>query len=503
MEGFVELDEERLKRINLLKSSLEVVDYAISDFKEKRKYGENLHSSMKSESFSGVLPLQRKNTVQPLTENVKDESYVINSNAAQWSTCTLCFAEMEYSKVRKHMSSQCPQRKIECNDCKILIPYCEFSKHIAKYCEFAKRRKEMARQHMMKKEEKLLQARKELGELLENKLSLKAKLQTSTQQEALEQNMIQQQQNEISLQRPPSPPKSALCDLCGENIRIIDMHRHQTESCVGRVVYCPNRRLGCSEKLAVRDVDFHLQTTCVVEVHKLMLIEKSYKRLEPIKCPGCGKIFPLRFLRRHELEECENRRVHCKNHPFGCNYMVRLKERDKHEKVDDLNYTRYCLQLGGFGSHIDIHESDVKSDWTSEFWIFRPTYEDSARHHIRLLHYAIRDFCHCLCKEFIVGYHVKNYVMCLKSGRTFSMNTNVASMTLMDQKADRKNMMIELERLVAIYEEVIYVLTYHAQRLGKILTSILFSIEKFGGFDDVPISVAVSAKKEEKKRMIM
>jgi hypothetical protein len=71
-------------------------------------------------------------------------------------------------------------------------------------------------------------------------------------------------------------------------------------------------------------------------------------------------------LRKHERELCSNRRVHCRNHPLGCNVMVRLKERAQHERVDGTRAERTALYMPGHGAHMAIREADIACPWTAE-----------------------------------------------------------------------------------------------------------------------------------------
>ena len=49
------------------------------------------------------------------------------------------------------------------------------------------------------------------------------------------------------------------------------------------------------------------------------------------KGPGCGEVLSLSKLQRHQREDCENRKVPCKNWEYGCRCLVRIVDRARHE----------------------------------------------------------------------------------------------------------------------------------------------------------------------------
>ena len=72
------------------------------------------------------------------------------------------------------------------------------------------------------------------------------------------------------------------------------------------------------------------------------------------------------LLRKHERELCANRRVRCRNHPLGCQVMVRLRERHHHERVDGNKAVRTALYMGSHGAHLALREDDLPCPWTAE-----------------------------------------------------------------------------------------------------------------------------------------
>lgn len=85
-----------------------------------------------------------------------------------------------------------------------------------------------------------------------------------------------------------------------------------------------------------------------------------------MKCPACGELVPLMYLRKHERELCGNRRVHCRNHALGCGVMVRMKDRALHEQVDGSKAVRSALYLPSHGAHLAVKEDDLPCPWTAE-----------------------------------------------------------------------------------------------------------------------------------------
>ena len=98
----------------------------------------------------------------------------------------------------------------------------------------------------------------------------------------------------------------------------------------------------------------------------IILLIVLFHFVELVKCPGCGEQVPLMSLRKHERELCVNRRVHCRNHPLGCNVMVRLKDRALHEQVDDSKALRSALFMPSHGAHLSVAEDDISCPWTAE-----------------------------------------------------------------------------------------------------------------------------------------
>lgn len=168
------------------------------------------------------------------------------------------------------------------------------------------------------------------------------------------------------------------------------LQTHISQECPMRSVCCPNRQFGCRETVAIGKIQQHLKSQCVYEKLKDELIKKSKQRRELVLCPGCGERQPLMLLKKHEQNECGNRRVPCRNWHLGCPVQVRMNERYLHEDVTIDNSLRSCLYLGGCGARMNLEEDDIVPPWTVELWIYRPTAEESSKYYIReLIHWRL------------------------------------------------------------------------------------------------------------------
>ena len=138
-----------------------------------------------------------------------------------------------------------------------------------------------------------------------------------------------------------------------------------------------------SETCPFNLLDEHLAKDCVVEKMKSQLVANALARCAPVKCNGCGKLVQLKHLNKHEVDECVNRKVPCRNAHLRCQVMVRAKERARHEQVDGKAKVRYCIYLGGEGAHFDLGEDDLRCPWTVEMWIYRPSAREAVKQHVR------------------------------------------------------------------------------------------------------------------------
>jgi hypothetical protein len=222
--------------------------------------------------------------------------------------------------------------------------------------------------------------------------------------------------------------KHFICKNCNEPVEETMWTEHHESLCRNRIIFCPNKRLGCCAQILLSRVYYHLNvqavdkdraaqglpiiaepsedmfaiqhkkllmtttkptspddidTTellasideygCTVERRKDVLVERSKKRRELVMCSGCGEMVQLLYLKRHERELCANRKVPCRNQCVGCNVMVRLKERGLHESVFQGRQTRSCLYLSGECTQLAILEDDIPAPWTAEFWVYKPS----------------------------------------------------------------------------------------------------------------------------------
>jgi len=107
---------------------------------------------------------------------------------------------------------------------------------------------------------------------------------------------------------------------------------------------------------------------------------QSQARQVLIECPGCGEILALAKLPRHQREECENRKVPCKNFEYGCPCLVRVRDRARHEDASSLIRPRSCLWFGGpqAANRVALDEEDLAPPWTAEYWVWRPPCAEAA-----------------------------------------------------------------------------------------------------------------------------
>lgn len=247
-------------------------------------------------------------------------------------------------------------------------------RHLDKECEVVRKRKLLLEEAARRKHEEEQKRLRELEERLhQQRQEAKARLEALMQQQKLEPNGS----NEFA-STGTAPPVEAVqstftsCPLCGESLRQSQLRDHLSNQCFRRPVVCPNCSVGCKQhSIPLYLLQDHLRSDCVVERHREDMIRKSNERRETVQCPGCGLMVALMDFRRHEVELCANRKVHCRNHALGCCVMVRLKERNLHEVVDGRKYTRNCLHLNGQGAHLVLDEDDVPCPWTAEYWLYR------------------------------------------------------------------------------------------------------------------------------------
>ena len=121
----------------------------------------------------------------------------------------------------------------------------------------------------------------------------------------------------------------------------------------------------------------------MIEKLKNDMIAKAEARCVLVKCIGCGQSFEVKHLANHEINDCVQRKVPCRNSHLGCETMVRAKDRHKHEEVDGKAKIRYSLYLSGEATYLDLSEDDIRCPWTCEFWIYRVSARESVKQHIR------------------------------------------------------------------------------------------------------------------------
>lgn len=156
------------------------------------------------------------------------------------------------------------------------------------------------------------------------------------------------------------------CPLCASNIRESQLLIHCKEECNNRLIMCPNYGFGCYlNNIPFSAVKDHILNECPAEKQREEMCARSHHRNTLILCASCGEKVSVRGYRQHELKECINRLVPCKNQHLGCQVLVPLKDRRKHEYVDE-HFARYSLYLCGHGSYLHLAETDIACPWTAE-----------------------------------------------------------------------------------------------------------------------------------------
>lgn len=129
-------------------------------------------------------------------------------------------------------------------------------------------------------------------------------------------------------------------------------------------------RLQCNEPKAC---EFELPPDSYRDVRAERSRRRSSQLLE---CPNsCGKEVHQKMMEDHLGVDCPNRKVPCKNCEFGCPVMVRVRDRDNHENVDELLRPRSALELSGDIGYVAVSSDDIKPPWTAEFWVLRASSE--------------------------------------------------------------------------------------------------------------------------------
>lgn len=426
----------------------------------------------------------------------------IDTNSKQMSVCPHCFEELGFSKLRSHINNYCPEKKIICLDCQSAFSSSFMKEHIAKECSGAKKRRLLAQRAVTRKilSANTITASNNIEPIIEYEGEL-SNQKISNQLENFETPSVDV--NETS-NNEAAQQHVSICDKCGISIRSSKMPTHLMKECKYRLVYCPNRRLGCEMEMALNGITRHLNSGfCVVEERKLELISQSEQRLEQVACPACGELQQLRYLKKHEVEQCDNRRVNCRNQCLGCSVMVRVKDRAKHEHVDGQRSIRRCICFGNEGVYLDINEDDIACPaWTAEFWIFRSSMQDAAKAAIRRMHRLLPAFISACNIEQQVARLVDMHISCLRDNtpdplpaladKDKSDSTEFSS--ALSTGEERMAIVTRLQSLVVIYDDAVLASCSAAQLLGIAVSAAYSAMEEMqsslpGYLGDISISL--------------
>ena len=380
-------DEE--KRLHLL-SKIEAIDKTLREVKD----GKSFKVSQASLAPEVSVPHS------PRTDN----SYIIDTTAPQRTTCPHCFEVLPVRELRAHIQKFCTQKMVQCQEhgCNAILPQNEMKEHIKNGCVAAKKRRVLATVSIKRKEEQQKEALLRI-EAMRSKPALPFQQQNNYEDISSDLNAdrVSTPEDDIHHCRPKPPPLEMAmvqCDKCKDMLPTDTLKVHCKE-CRFRLIFCSNRHLGCMDEVPFCELHQHLRKSCPVEKHKNELVLRSRKRRKVVKCPGCGDGFELQYLRHHESNECPNRKVPCRNHALGCNFIVRLKDRKGHEDVNTGIKPRPCLFFDGQDTRMMIEEDDITPPWTAQFWIYRPSLLESGRCHVREVKRLGKLFRECALQE--------------------------------------------------------------------------------------------------------
>jgi len=457
---FIDYDPEEQREIESLKNKLRIVDGAISIVKGQNKnniistQSQQLKPIIKNkildvngnEIINNDIILKEKEYVtlgRKLLADM-DQSYKIDTTSLQRVSCQLCGTEIDMTRIKSHEMNECKERKITCPEigCGSVFPASLLKRHLAKECVTAKQRRKMAASAAIRK----------------------------------------QRQDEVIIPPPPPLPQQesprpgsvetdtvmslpVLCSDCKESMKSSLLPWHLKNSCKMRKIYCPNRMFGCMAEIPFSLILQHVRSECEAEAHKDALVKKAKQRQEPVHCPACNELVPLDKLRKHEEQECSNRRVPCRNWCLGCTVQVRLRERKLHEEVDGTKSIRTALYLTGMGANVGIDETDIITPWTIEFWILRPNAEESAKSFIR----NVTLFASHYSEKFQEEVKIKNACATVLSKLKDSTELSVQ---------ERQNLINELGIITMRYEDATIETIGKAEVLQIAITGALNAIEE-------------------------
>lgn len=187
-------------------------------------------------------------------------------------------------------------------------------------------------------------------------------------------------------------PTEEDCPMCHEMVVAGTFRVHTTGECLMRIVACPNRNIGCAEKIQAGELTTHLREQCVVQIDRAERASKHASRHQRTPCSGCGYMVILQHLLHHQRNKCPNRRVPCKHWELGCPAILHLATMNEHLKVDRLLGSRSCLVFDCGKAYIALNEDDKKPPWTVEIWVWRPGLVEGTREKARMALKALWEF---------------------------------------------------------------------------------------------------------------
>jgi hypothetical protein len=275
---------------------------------------------------------------------------------------------MDTKKLRTHLSSNlCPNKEVKCPEagCGCVMRLKELRRHRDEDCVISVKRKALLENAALKKKLEEERKQREFEEMkmkrlreLEQEKKRKLKLLEAEKKRRQEQELREKENPESTTDMeteelylpisPPQPPMDSnftICEQCNESVKASQLKLHLIQSCRMRKVLCPNAHCGCDVGMVGVELALlqeHLKSNCLGTLKRDEMIARSKLRLEAVQCVFCGSLdVPLRFLRKHENEECPNRRVPCRNAHLGCTKMNKLSERRLHEHLDEKKSTRW------------------------------------------------------------------------------------------------------------------------------------------------------------------
>ena len=404
------VNEDEEKRRHLL-SKIDAIDKTLKEVKDTRSFKVSQSSLAPNVSYQSTSYDSRE-----------DSSYTIDTTAPQVTTCPHCFKQLAVRELRGHMQKSCTQKMVQCQEhgCSAVLPQNELKDHLKHGCVFAKKRRSMAAVSVKRRED------------IQNETLKRIEAHKSKPALPFQQNNLRHLSDEvdnvsssedIEIQFKPKPPpveeeELVQCFECKDMIRHDKMKFHDSDECRFRKIYCSNRHLGCMEEVSFCELNQHLKQSCAVEEHKEELVRRSRKRREEVKCPGCGDLIELQYLRHHENTACPNRKVPCRNHALGCNVVVRLKDRQDHENVNNGVKPRPCLFFDGQDTRMLVEENDITPPWTTELWVYRPSLLESVRCYLREIKRLGKIFRECTLAECMERVNVMELKKSLETSMT-------------------------------------------------------------------------------------